>query len=62
MTYVKSLRHNLDYGIDIPSHRTHRSRKGKERGHRETSFATILYKKKKKEYKYLQLDIEELYN
>jgi len=47
--YIRSLRFNLEDGIDIPNHRTHRSKKGQNRFNKPTSLAYFKFKKKKKE-------------
>ena len=43
---IKSLRHNLEDGIDIPQHREHRSKKNRK--FKATSPAFRIYKLKKK--------------
>lgn len=61
MTLLKSLRHNLCDGVDVPAHRTHQSKKGKDKFHRQTSFAVFLYKKRKKEMSYDEFDEKNLH-
>ena len=47
--YIKSLKFNLEDGIDIPSHREHRSKKGRKNHNFNTTEAFFQYKKKKRE-------------
>ena len=44
---IKSLRFNLGFGISVPFHREHRSKKGRT-GHRPSSLKYRKYKLKKK--------------
>lgn len=55
MTRIKSLRFNLKDGIDIPSHRIHRSKKNRK----FKSESSIVYKKKLEKLKLVEL-IKEL--
>jgi len=48
----KSLRFNLDDGKDIPHHREHRSKKGRNCRNFATSPAYFEYKRRKWEQKY----------
>lgn len=59
--YIKSLVFNLEEGKDIPRHREHRSKKGRNSWNRENSPQYFLYKKKKEELKYKNSEKNLLY-
>jgi hypothetical protein len=44
---IKSLRFNLPFGKDVPSHREHRSKRGRNKINKSDNPAFLLYKKKK---------------
>lgn len=50
--HIKSLRFNLDDGVDVQFHREHRSKRGRSRHSFATSPAYFKYKRRKNEEKY----------
>ena len=52
MKTVKSLRLNIEDGVDIPNHRTHRSKKGQNNWNLSSTPRFFEYKRRKNELKY----------